>query len=100
MVALLAAIALGLSLRKPGDDLALLDGATAVLIASTLHAKRRSARWLLGLLCALGALAGLLDRPSPFALAVVVLAAAASLVAAAAAPDLRTDPQTDPRTDA
>ena len=58
--------------------------AAAMLIASTLHPARRSARWVLGLLCALGALAGALEsRPSALALVLLGLAAAACILAAA-----------------
>jgi VIT1/CCC1 family predicted Fe2+/Mn2+ transporter len=82
---LVVALALALALRKPGEDLALLHGAGALLIAATVldRPRGRATSLGVGLACALGAALPLLEAaragatPGPVVLVSLVLAALA-----------------------
>ncbi|WP_146156443.1 hypothetical protein [Enhygromyxa salina] len=76
IVGLSLAMALGLALRKPGEDLALLGSAAAVLIVAGVSVRGRGRQLALGLACALGAGLPLLSEQarSPVALGSSVLA--------------------------
>jgi hypothetical protein len=67
---------LGLALRKPVEDLPLLQGAAAVLVLGLLRPRSRPRRWVLALACAAAAAAPILegDARSPVALGVLGLA--------------------------
>jgi hypothetical protein len=84
------AVAVALALRKPADDLALLQGAAVLLLASTLHLHDRPWPWRLAfalalvLACALGPAMALArdGAGGPVALGSAILASLASLALA------------------
>lgn len=77
LLGFVSALALALSLRKPGEDLALLHGAGALLIAATVRPRARAASLAVGLACAFGAALPLFGpvAPGPVVLVSLVLAA-------------------------
>jgi hypothetical protein len=72
-VGLALALGVGLALRKPGDDLALLQGAAALLLLATTRARSRAGDHGLAIVCALAAAAPLLDAEARDSLATALV---------------------------